>query len=75
MKKTLIIISFELIKHCGRDTCQYTDTDRKIAQKFYYKVCSFTQKDGKKKYGDTSDMIRIPRRLPDMHMSLGTSGM
>lgn len=51
--------TYELIKHCGRDTCQYTDKDRKIAQKFYYKVCSFTQKDGKKKYGDTSEPAKV----------------
>lgn len=50
---------YELIKHCGRDARQYTDTDRKVGQKLYYKVCSYTLKNGEKSYGDKSGAAEV----------------
>ena len=36
--------TYELIKTCDGDARQYTDTNRKVGQKLYYKVCSYTLK-------------------------------
>lgn len=51
--------TYELIKTCDGDKRQYTDTNRKVGQKLYYKVCSYTLKDGKKTYGDKSEAAEI----------------
>lgn len=51
--------TYELIKHCGRDARQYTDTNRKVGQKLYYKVCSYTLKNGEKSYGDKSRAAEV----------------